>query len=75
MSRRRGRGYGVGWGDEHLSSLFQLPAHSGIQVSLSFSHEDSGPRVAFCQTDCGPHCAFIAFAHTVPTSFVSFPFW
>lgn len=30
MSRRRGRGYGAGWGDEHLSSLFQLPARSSV---------------------------------------------
>lgn len=61
----------MGCGDERLSR-FQLQAHCSVEVSLSFSYEDSGLGVAFCQTHCSPYCAFIAFPRTVPTIFISF---
>lgn len=61
----------MGCGDERLSR-FQLQAHCSIEVSLSFSYEESGRGVAFRQTHRSPHCAFNAFPRTVPTIFISF---
>lgn len=51
--------------------LFELPAPFQHSIVSPFSLEDGGPHVAFHQSDCGWCHGFIAFPHTLSSSFIS----